>query len=84
MTQEDLPECVRSKLHPHDDIEYLVNEYLTRRGYYADLNRLKAENQSLKRELVNSDKELHKLKRSFVSYDVSANFNICLYSFAVG
>jgi hypothetical protein len=73
MTQnDDLPACVR----PDDDIEFLVNEYLTRRGYYGDLNRLKSENQSLRRELVNIDKEVHKLRKCLVSQDVSVVWSL--------
>ena len=70
MAIEDLPGCVQPQLDSEGDIEYFVNEYLVRKGYFEDLERLRGDNQFLKKELQTSDREIHKLRKSVRTVDV--------------
>jgi prefoldin subunit 5 len=65
---DDLPKCVRST-SSRTDPEFLVNEFLIKNGYFDTVERIKEENNVLRKDRTAFEREIAKLNRSILTRD---------------
>jgi hypothetical protein len=70
MTHSDLPDFVDSPLTSSLDIDFTINEYLTRNGYFEKIKRLHDENRSLRKKICGLQRDYEQQRRFLVSLEV--------------